>query len=206
MGTKHLTLLLLVASLSACGNSHELYWNGVRADGESWFGGEASYKSVSWNRREPTVTRWVPQGSTEPSGVADTVWLESEAQEILGDRPRFAIRLPGGTVLRSSQFTVEWLDPQSHTPGMIPGSTAVVEYPNGDLHAYFDEYGRLRRIVVRSLTRASEDQPRGRGIALGDHSGTDQLPLPATRDQLVEVFGEPALEKKLPKRICFGPC
>lgn len=201
MAQRRLTALLFVACVAACGNSHEMYWNGVRADGESWFGGEASYKSVSWSRREPLVT------TDMQTGIADTVWLVSEAQEILGDRPRFAIRLPGGTVLGPGQFTVEWLDAQAHTPGMIPGSSAVFDYPNGDLRASFDEYGQLRRIVVRSLRRASEDQPRGGGIAVGDRNGTNLVPLPATRDQLVEVFGEPALEKKRPGRTCWGlPC
>ena len=56
MAQRRLTALLFVACVAACGNSHEMYWNGVRADGESWFGGEAFYKSASWNRRTPLVT------------------------------------------------------------------------------------------------------------------------------------------------------
>ncbi len=199
MAQRRLTALLLVACVAACGNRHEMYWNGVRADGESWFGGEASYKSVSWSRRAPSVTI---DGQT---GIADTVWLISEAQEILGARPRFAIRLPGGTVLRPDQFTVEWLDAQAHRPGMIPGSSAIFDYPNGMLNASFDEYGQLTSIAVRFLGRR-QDQPGGGGVAVADRNGTEQLPLPATRDQLVELLGEPALEKKRPITMCFGPC
>ena len=104
--------------------------------------------------------------------------VEIRSGEILGDRPRFAIRLPGGTVLRPGQFTVEWLDAQAHTPGMIPGSSAVVDYPNGRLDASFDEYGQLRHIGVRFFGQASDDQAGGRGVAVANPNARSNFHSP----------------------------
>ncbi len=55
------------------------------------------------------------------------------------------------------------------------------------LYASFDDQNRLQNISISAHT--------GEGtVFVGDRSGRRMIPLPASRDELVELFGEPERE------------
>jgi len=156
--------VVMVAALAGCDRySHTAYWSGVRAVGGSWSGRGASYRGVDWHRRDPTYVD----------------------AEILGDAPRFSIRLPDGSVLTPDQFTVELLDAKARP------RPVNFTYPSGKLTVWFDELGQLRSIEADTYDDSYPSGSSEGDVAVGNRDGTKLVQLPATRAQLVDIFGEP---------------
>ena len=159
--------------------SNPLYWPGVRA-----------FKSSSQGTAVYDVVNWSPLPAAE----------SSEKEKILGNAPGFSDRLPDGSVLTPDQFTVELLN--AGGPFYQGGAMeANFEYPNGSLHAYFDE--RSSQLTSISVNEGRTRHGAGSDVAIGNRDGTKLVVLPATRDELVELFGEPTLEDKQTRRMCL---
>lgn len=163
----------MVTTLAGCGYEHTADWPGVRASGWTW-GSTTSYRQVAWN-----------------------------ANETSGSAPGFSVRLPDGRVLRPSRLTVRKLvelgSPQENLD-WDSGSRFFFRYPKGQLTVLFNEFDQLRLIETMGWTH---DKGAGRDVAIGNRAGTRLVELPATRDELVAIFGKPTSESsrkfKMPK-------
>ncbi len=168
--TKGLGLLVLVAHLVGCGiqRDYAILWSGVRAGGITYFGGDPKYNRIAWSSP-------------------------------LGDEPpAFSVRLPDGQIIKPDEFTIaklesfgvtEWKPRSSGRPHPAQPLTTYrrIKSGAGALYACFDEQNRLQGISISAYT--------GEGtVFAGDRSGRRMIPLPASRDELVELFGEPKRE------------
>ncbi len=163
-------LLVLVTLLVGCGiqRDYTSWWPGVRASGSTYFGADSKYISIGWG------------------GIGS---------------PAFSVRLPGGRIIKPDEFTIAKLeslgakkslyvhpdlDPDAQKK-WIRTTKLRIESGAGTLRASFDEQNRLLSITINAHT--------GEGtVFVGDRSGRRMIPLPATREELVELFGEPERE------------
>ncbi len=163
-------LLVLVALLVGCGiqRDYTLGWPGVHARGLTLFGGPLRYSRIGW-----------------------------VGQLGVGPPPEFSVRLPGGRIIKPGEFTITKLE--SHGATELKPSSSGRPLPEkrptrwriksgaGTLYASFDEQNRLQNISISAST--------GEGtVFVGDQSGRRMIPLPASRDELVKLFGEPKRE------------
>jgi hypothetical protein len=191
-------IALMVTALAGCGRSHTADWRGVRASGTHIFKYNrigASYNRVIWRRQADGIMR----GSSAPAD-----WN-------LGNAPGFSVRLPDGRVLKPNQLTVGTLRSLGGTEGLgkdhpVPGAggpgarVLYFRYPKGMFRAWFDpETNQLKFVeIARRRTSRRDSLHVAIGnvqIAIGNRNGTKVVELPATRDELVELFGEPTSER-----------
>ena len=66
-----------------------------------------------------------------------------------------------------------------------------IESSAGYLSVTFDAQGRLLSIFIEASNGEES-------IFVGDRNGKRMIPLPASRDELVELFGEPESERDMP--------
>jgi hypothetical protein len=163
-------LLVLVTLLVGCGmqKDYTLRWPGVFARGYTYFGGDPKYRII---------------GGGGHLGV--------------GPPPAFSVRLPGGRIIKPDEFTIAKLESHGATE-LKPRSSGRplpekrptrwrIESGAGTLYASFDEQNRLQNISFNAHT--------GEGtVFVGDRNGRRLIPLPASRDELVKLFGEPKRE------------
>ena len=173
-----LGLLLLTMLAGGCGSGrlYSLTWSGVHATAWTASGEEPSFGSLS-------------------------------SRDLTGDElPTFSVRFPGGRIIMPDEFTVAKLESHgAKESGGYFGDNPPpdlqfhrrIESSNGYLDAIFDAQGRLQKIRIE----ASSSEER---IFVGDRSGRRMIPLPASRDELVELFGEPEYEKDF-STTRFGP-
>ncbi len=165
-----LGLLLLTMLAVGCGSGrlYSLMWPGVHATAYTASGEEPSFGSLGYSSRR--------------------------SRDVL---PAFSVRFPGGRIIMLSDFTIAKLE--SHgakkSGGRLDGNDPPdawfhrrIESSAGYLDVMFDAQGRLQNIILR----ASSGEER---IFVGDRSGRRMIPLPASRDELVELFGEPQSEE-----------
>jgi hypothetical protein len=83
-------------------------------------------------------------------------------------------------------------------PGHQSGRTLKIESTAGTLIVAFDAQERLTAVQFIATS--------GQGtVAVGDRNGKRRVPLPASREALVEVFGVPEREReRAPHPIQFG--
>ena len=185
--TRCLLVIMVVAVFTGCGHSHELVWPDLNAYGGSEPGEEALYVNLFWRFRPVTA-----------SGGSN--------------RPAFSVRLPDGTVLTPDQITIartgatEVLsDPRDAVDDRR--RSAKFNYANGWLTVNFGIDGdaeQVQRVWASGRREAKEDIP-GNDLAVGNPNGTKLVVLPATRDELVELFGKPMRERKSLKDLCLPP-
>jgi hypothetical protein len=108
------------------------------------------------------------------------------------DTIEFSLKMPDGSVL-----TYDHLTPEAITPYVMPddwstdGNCRSVEvtYDNGWVTAYFED-GKLILVTVFAWPR--QPVSLGQSVpAIGNRDGTKVFPLPITKDELIELFGEP---------------
>ncbi len=170
--TRGLLLLLLVTLLVGCGiqRNYTLEWPGVRASGFTLLVGDPRYRRILWGGQSGEVP------------------------------PAFSVRLPGGQIIKPDEFTIakleshgatEWKPRSSGRP--LPGTRLTyrrIESGAGTLYASFDEQNRLQNIHFSAST--------GEGtVFVGDRSGRRMIALPASREELVKLFGEPEHERAI---------
>ncbi len=163
-------LLVLVTLLVGCGiqQRHSLEWPGVRARAYTYFGGDPKYHRIG------------------------LVFLDDGP-------PVFSVRFPGGRIITPDEFTIAKLeshgakDGKSRTSGGSRSPAGArftyrrIESGAGTLYASFDEQNRLQNISI--IGHIGEGT-----VFVGDRSGRRMIALPASRDQLVKLFGEPKRE------------
>lgn len=108
------------------------------------------------------------------------------------DTIKFSLRMPDGHIVTYDQLT-----PEAIAPYVTPSDWSTngncryvgVTYDNGRVTAYF-ENGKLTRVTVfvwpRTTVRPGQSVP-----AIGNRDGTKFFTLPITKDELIELFGEP---------------
>ncbi len=163
-------LLVLVTLLVGCGiqRDYTSWWPGVYASGFTIFGADSKYNSIGWG-----------------------------SQHGVGPPPAFSVRLPGGQIIKPDEFTIakleshgatEWRPRGSRRP--LPGKRPTrwqIKSGAGTLYASFDEQNQLQNISFSAHT--------GEGtVFVGDRNGRRLIALPASRDELVKLFGEPKRE------------
>ena len=193
-------LIVLTATVAAgCSRQHRLEWHGLWASGESPLlsPGAALYTSLGFsagNAYAPISVR-LPDGTVLSSGQ-----FTLEALDALGAEDLYAT------------------DPHHGRKTPPRGFARRFKYETGSVSAHFDESGQLiaasastylrRRSRVPGVRRRSRtgeyydtftthEGRRGAPgdvIAVGDIYGMKMVLLPATRAELVEVFGEPTRE------------
>ena len=171
--TRWLGLLVLVALLVGCidknlyNPNRYLGWPGLGARGGRIHGGNPNYSHLFW-------TSAYYRGS-EP--------------------PPFSVRFPGGRIIKSDDFTIAKLESHGAKKSLFVDThhkefnrtELRIKSGTGKLFANFDVQNRLLRITI--------DVWDGEGtVFVGDRSGRRVIPLPASRDELVELFGEPKRE------------
>jgi hypothetical protein len=173
-----LGLLLLTMLAVGCGSErlYSLRWPGVATHATTTSGEEPSFASLS-------------------------------SRKLTGDElPAFSVRFPGGRIITPDEFTVAKLESHGAKESMRfigdnpPPDRLIgrrITSSAGTLSAVFDAQGRLQSISIRA------HGGEGR-IFVGDRSGRRMIPLPASRDELVELFGEPEYEKDI-DTTTFGP-
>ncbi len=164
--TRGLGLLLLVTHLVGCQRDHTLEWPGVRASGFTLFGGDPSYHRIGWGGQLGEVP------------------------------PAFSVRLPGGQIFKPDELTIAKLESLGAKKSFYvhpyddkkwDRTKLLIESGAGTLRASFDMQNRVQNISISAST--------GEGIVfVGDRGGRRLIPLPASRDELVELFGEPERE------------
>ena len=175
--------MLLVAQFIGCNQRrHELEWPGAITVAHTFFGADPKYYWVSW-------------GSSPELPCRDIV---------CSARPVFSVRLSSGQIIGPREFTMAALGARGAQESQSPMSPARrvttymrIESDMGILSASFDEQRRLTGITVT----ASNDQA---DISVGDRKGVRFVPLPASRDGLIEVLGEPKQESVRDKQLRFG--
>jgi hypothetical protein len=169
-------LLVLVTLLVGCGiqRDYTLGWPGVHASGLTLFGGPLRYSRIGWG-----------------------------SQLGVGPPPAFSVRLPGGRIIKPDEFTIakleshgatEWKPRSYSRPNRpLPGKGLTyrrIESGAGTLLASFDQQNQLQNISLTAHT--------GEGtVFVGDRNGRRMIPLPATREELVKLFGEPEHERAI---------
>ncbi len=100
--------------------------------------------------------------------------------------PAFSVRLPGGRIIKPGEFTIAKLE--SHgAKKKQDRKNWYIKSGAGTLFANFDKQNRLLNISLTAHT--------GEGtVFVGDRNGRRMIPLPATREELVKLFGEPERE------------
>ncbi len=164
-----LGLLLLTMLAVGCGSGrgYSLSWPGVHTYAYTTSGEEPIYRSLGYS---------------------------SNSRDVL---PAFSVRFPGGRIITPDEFTVAKLESHGakesggyfgdNPPPDLPFHRRITSSA-GYLDVMFDAQGRLQSIILR----ASSGEER---IFVGDRSGRRMIPLPASRDELVELFGEPEYEE-----------
>jgi len=165
-----LGLLLLTMLAVGCGSGrlYSLMWPGAHTNAYTASGEEPSFGSLGYS--------------------------SNRSRDVL---PAFSVRLPGGPIIKPGDFTIAKL--KSHgakkSGGRLDGNDPPdawiylrIESSAGTLTVTFDAQGRLQSIRIS----ASSGEER---IFVGDRSGRRMIPLPASRDELVELFGEPQSEE-----------
>ncbi len=197
--TRRLLIVLTITLVAGCSRQHRLEWPGLWASGESpLFSPEAAlYTSTGFFAEDMSAPQFsirLPDGT-----LLSPDQFTLEALDARGAEDRYAMSpYHGGTQPR--------------------GFARQLKYETGSVYAMFDEDGELTAISVRlhlcrqgswrevlfgtstvscgdTLT-TEEDRaltPRN-AIAVGGPYGMKMVPLPATRAELVEVFGEPKRE------------
>lgn len=172
-------LLLLMVLLVGCQQtSHTLEWRGALATAHTLFGADPSFHRVTW---------YGYRAGRCKSAVCST-------------RPAFSVRFPDGKIIKPGEFTLARLKVHGAEERIRDGGTPVlparrltstwmIKSDAGNLTAQFDEKGRLESISI------SVSSGEGRA-AVGDRHGRRMVTLPATREELVEVFGEPESESE----------
>ena len=162
-------LLVLVTLLVGCGiqRSYTLKWPGVRAGAHTYFGGDPRYRRIS--------------SGGQPGAVF----------------PAFSVRLPDGRIFKPDELTIAKLESHGAKKSFYvhpyddkkwDRTNLLIESGAGTLRASFDMQNRLRNFSISAHT--------GEGtVFVGDRSGRRLMPLPASRDELVELFGEPERER-----------
>ncbi len=182
-------MMLIVAVFMGCGHRHEAVWPEHRARGSSKPFQAASYSIVLWQDRYGGMNypRVEVRGST---------------------RPGFSVRLPDGTVLTPDRITIDRTEATLEDDSGRGRRVAVFDYANGRLKVEFGTFDDAKQIagVLASGWPGQERDIPGSELAVGNPDGTKLVVLPATRDELVEVFGKPGLEMKSAKKWCLGPC
>jgi hypothetical protein len=165
-------LLVLVTLLVGCGmqKDYTLGWPGVFARGYTLFGGDPKYRII---------------GGGGHLGVRPP--------------PAFSVRLPGGRIIKPDEFTIAKLESHGAKKSFYvhpyddkkwDRTNLLIESGAGTLRASFDMQNRLRNFSISAHT--------GEGtVFVGDRSGRRLMPLPASRDELVELFGEPERESAI---------
>lgn len=198
--TRRLLIVLIVALATGCSRQHRLEWPGLWASGESplFSPGAALYTRIGFvegDMSAPSFSVRLPDGT-----LLSPDQFTIEELDARGAEDRYA----------TSPY---------HGRGAQPrGFARQLEHETGSIFAHFDEDGRLTAIsVYLHLCRRGSwsevlfgtstvscgdtlamQEGRGgtpkNGIAVGDLYGMKMVPLPATRAELVEVFGEPTRE------------
>jgi hypothetical protein len=175
-------IALIVTVVAGCGYDHTLDWRGVRASGWTWSSSKnPSYSRVEWHR--PPMARGLYVGS----------------EKFFGNAPRFTVRLPDGRLLTPGHLTAGTLrllvgtpDSSRRSPEPRPTDPSLFRYSNATISVAFDRDNKLRRIAVWKGGNPSRDSLH---VAIGNWNGTKFVELPATRDELVELFGRPTSER-----------
>ena len=162
-------LLVLVTLLVGCGiqRSYKLEWPEVRAGAHTYFGGDPSYNRILWGGQLGAVS------------------------------PAFSVRLTDGRIFKPDELTIAKLESHGAKKSFYvhpyddkkwDRTNLLIESGAGTLRASFDMQNRLQNISISTHT--------GEGtVFVGDRSGQRMIPLPASRDELVELFGEPERER-----------
>ena len=161
-------LLVLVTLLVGCGiqRSYTLQWPGVRAGAHTYFGGDPRYRRIAWGG--------------QPGDVP----------------PAFSVRLPGGRIFKPDELTIAELESLGAKKSFYvhpyddkkwDRTKLLIESSAGTLRVNFDMQNRLQSINIHAHTDEGT-------VFVGDRSGQRMIPLPASRDELVELFGEPERE------------
>jgi hypothetical protein len=163
-------MILAVVLLSGCSRQHDLYWPGVHVHGESPISkpGDVGYRKAYWSRdtfEDPTPT------------------------------PMFSFRAPNGALLTPDSMTIETMDAHGAEDKFYgPGIGRHFDFGNGWMTAYFDHDRNLESIAVILSSIVFAEDPR-RTIFIGNRDGTKWVSFPATRGDLIELFGEPNRER-----------
>jgi hypothetical protein len=178
--TRRLLIVLITTLAAGCSRQHRLEWPGLWASGESplFSPGAALYTRVGFSGEDT----YAPISFRLPDGT----FLSSDPYHGRGTPPRgFARRFKYETGSVSAQF--------DETGGLIGASAST----------YLRRRSRVPGVRRRSRTGEYYDtftthEDRGGTprdvIAVGDLYGMKMALLPATRAELVEVFGEPTRE------------
>jgi len=198
--TRRLLIVLIVALATGCSRQHRLEWPGLWASGESplFSPGAALYTSIGFfegDMSAPLFSVRLPDGT-----LLSPDEFTIEALDARGAEDRYATS-------------------PHHGRGTPPrGFAREFKYETGSVSAMFDEDGQLtwisvylhlcrqgswrevlfgtRTVSCGDTLSTEEDRaltPRN-AIAVGGPYGMKMVPLPATRAELVEVFGEPTRE------------
>ena len=171
-------VLGLTAALTGCQTQHVIEWPGVQMTGYTFAAGG-----------DPTYS-FVRPGA--PPSLAG-----------------FSVRFPNGRVIAPHDFTIDGLlfhgaedyDPSPSTPSPAQRAFRYLRLfiGNGQVSATFKD-GELSSLTVMSNAVDSAGQ-EDESPQLGDRAGRRFVTLPATRDQLVELFGPPTRESQSTRSI-----
>jgi hypothetical protein len=170
-------VLGLTAALTGCQTQHVIEWPGVQVTAYTFpAGGDPTYSFVT-------------------PGAPPAL-------------PGFSVRFPNGRVIAPHDFTIDGLlfhGAEDYDPSpSVPPSPAQRAFRylrlfigNGQVSATFKDGELLSVTVVDNRAPGLEDEPP----QLGDRAGRRFVTLPATRDQLVELFGPPTRESQSTRSI-----
>jgi hypothetical protein len=182
-GIHYALLLLLLTQLIGCEQGHVLSWPGLSARTTTLFRADPEYRRIGW------VHSPYKQCNTCTS------------------HPRFSVRFSDELIIRPSQFTMAGLEAvgaeepvpdENELHPRLPGSPTTKKFQiktdSGYLMAYFDEKKALTAINIYG--REGE-----RRVEVGDRSGRRFVTIPASRDELIDVFGAPLHERHADHRF-----
>lgn len=196
---RRLLIVLIVTLAAGCSRQHRMEWPGLWASGESplFSPGAALYTSMGFSGEDT----YAPISFRLPDGtLLSPDQFRLETLDALGAEDSYATD-------------------SYHGRGTPPrGFARRFKYETGSVYAHFDENGQLIGVSASTYLRRRSRVPgvrwrsrtgeyydtftthEGRGgtpgdvIAVGDRYGMKMVLLPATRSELVEVFGEPTRE------------
>lgn len=176
-------LVVLVTQLFGCEQGHVLSWPGVTARTTTLLRADPEYRRIDW---------------------VHTPWKSCTTCTL---SPRFSVRFPDGLIIRPGQFTMaglsaagaeKWVrdgsELETRTPASHTRTRLQIETDSVYLRALFDEKKALTSINIRGRTD-------GRQVEVGDRSGRRFVRLPASRDELIDLFGKPVQERHWDHRL-----
>jgi hypothetical protein len=176
----YLSLLLLGPLIACQQTNYTLTWPGVAARAHTYFGEAPVYHSIGWG------------GSGSP---AFSVVLSDGRTMLPGDFSMRRLESLGATERRRDGSTLS-------LPAHNTTRTLKIESGAARLYAIF--FVETQRLSSIHLTVSSADRESDGEVEVGDRRGRRRVRLPATREELIEVFGEPEREQKSVSTPQFG--